>query len=163
MSQRTFSATELVARIAVAISEMEGYTKPGSRAERQNNPGNLRSWGKTPVVDGFCNFPTPAEGWRALRKQVWRNVGRGLTLTEFFGGKRVKETLTVTVTLADGQRAQVEQERERVVYPGYAPDSDGNHSRSYAAYVGARVGIPVDVPLPEFIAAREISAQSEEA
>jgi len=122
--------TELVARIAVAISEMEGYTKEGSRAERQNNPGNLRNWGKTPVVDGFCNFPTPAEGWTALRRQIAKNIGRGLTLYEFFGGKFG-------------------------VYPGYAPDADGNRSRHYAEFVAKRVGIPADVPLYKLHAPRE--------
>jgi hypothetical protein len=122
--------TELVARIAVAISEMEGYTKEGSRSERQNNPGNLRNWGKTPVLDGFANFPTPAEGWTALRRQIAKNVGRGLTLYEFFGGKPG-------------------------VYPGYAPDSDGNRSRHYAEFVGKRVGIPADVPLYKLHTPRE--------
>jgi hypothetical protein len=129
--------TELVTRIAVAISEMEGYIKPGSRSERQNNPGNLRSWGRTPIVDGFANFPTPAEGWAALRRQVAKNVGRGLTLYEFFAGKPK-------------------------VYPGYAPDADGNRSRHYAEFVASRVGIPADVPLWTLHAVRESGAQREE-
>lgn len=109
-------------RISEGIAEMEGFYKTNSRSQRQNNPGNLRRWGKTPVVDGFCNFPTAAEGWNALRRQVDKNVGRGLTLYEFFGGKPN-------------------------VYPGYAPDSDGNKSRRYAEFVAKRVGIPADVPL----------------
>ena len=119
---RTPASSGLVERIAVAISEMEGFNKPGSRAQRQNNPGNLRSWGKTPIVDGFANFPTAAEGWSALRRQIWRNVDRGLTLYEFFGGKPN-------------------------VYAGYAPDADGNRSRHYAEFVAKRAGIPVNVPL----------------
>jgi len=119
---RTPASSGLVERIAVAISEMEGFNKPGSMAQRQNNPGNLRSWGKTPIVDGFANFPTAAEGWSALRRQIWRNVDRGLTLYEFFGGKPN-------------------------VYAGYAPDADGNRSRHYAEFVAKRAGIPVNVPL----------------
>ena len=119
---RTLVSEGLVERIAVAISEMEGFNKPGSRAQRQNNPGNLRSWGKTPIVEGFANFPTAAEGWSALRRQIWRNVDRGLTLYEFFGGKPN-------------------------VYAGYAPDADGNRSRHYAEFVAKRAGIPVNVPL----------------
>lgn len=119
---RTLVSEGLVERIAIAISEMEGFNKPGSRAQRQNNPGNLRSWGKTPIVEGFANFPTAAEGWSALRRQIWRNVDRGLTLYEFFGGKPN-------------------------VYAGYAPDADGNRSRHYAEFVAKRVGIPVNVPL----------------
>ena len=109
-------------RIAESISEMEGFYKTNSRAQRNNNPGNLRRWGKVPVVDGFANFPTAAEGWTALRKQVDKNVGRGLTLYEFFGGKPG-------------------------LYPGYAPDSDGNRSRHYAEFVAKRAKIPADVPL----------------
>ena len=119
---RTLVSEGLVERIAIAISEMEGFNKPGSRAQRQNNPGNLRSWGKTPIVEGFANFPTAAEGWSALRRQIWRNVDRGLTLYEFFGGKPN-------------------------VYAGYAPDADGNRSRHYAEFVAKRAGIPVNVPL----------------
>lgn len=113
---------ELVMRISEAIAEMEGFYKTNARAQRNNNPGNIRRWGKTPVVDGFAKFPTPVEGWNALRKQVDKNVGRDLTLYEFFGGKPN-------------------------VYPGYAPDSDGNRSRHYAEFVAKRVKIPADVPL----------------
>lgn len=157
MTARTLLTNGLVERIAIAISEMEGFNKPGSRAQRQNNPGNLRSWGKTPVLEGFCNFPTPAEGWRALRKQVWRNVDRGLTLYEFFGGKSV--TSTLTVTHPDGTVEEIS--KTTVVYPGYAPDADGNRSRHYAEFVARRTGLPVDVPLPEVLAQRAAAAQDE--
>lgn len=132
---RTLVSEGLVERIAIAISEMEGFNKPGSRAQRQNNPGNLRSWGKTPIVEGFANFPTAAEGWSALRRQIWRNVDRGLTLYEFFGGKPN-------------------------VYAGYAPDADGNRSRHYAEFVAKRAGIPVNVPLPDVIRKEEIAARA---
>lgn len=145
-----FAPTELVVRISLAISEMEGYPKRGSRADRNNNPGNIRSWGKTPIVDGFAKFATPLEGWAALHKQVQKNIGRGLTLREFFGGKAG-------------------------VYGGYAPDSDGNRSVHYAEYVAKRVGIApdtypdgslraaIDIPLPALIRPeRESSAQKEE-
>lgn len=118
---------EMVMRIAISIATMEGFYKAGSRAQRQNNPANLRRWGRVPVLDGFCNFPTLADGWTALRKQVDKNVGRDLTLYEFFGGKPN-------------------------VYPGYAPDSDGNRSRHYAEFVAKRVKIPADVPLKTLIA-----------
>ena len=121
-TSRTAAANAIVEKIAIAISVMEGFPKAGSRANRQNNPGNLRSWGKTPIVEGFANFPTAAEGWSALRRLIWRNVDRGLTLYEFFGGKPN-------------------------VYAGYAPDADGNRSRHYAEFVAKRAGIPVNVPL----------------
>ena len=110
------------------------------------------------MFEGFANFPTPAEGWRALRKQVWRNVDRGLTLYEFFGGKRITDTLTVTHP--DGTVEEVEK-KTRVVYGGYAPDADGNRSRHYAEFVARRAGIPVDVPLPDVFAQRAAAAQDE--
>ena len=132
---RTAAANAIVEKIATAISVMEGFPKAGSRANRQNNPGNLRSWGKTPIVEGFANFPTAAEGWSALRRQIWRNVDRGLTLYEFFGGKPN-------------------------VYAGYAPDADGNRSRHYAEFVAKRAGIPVNVPLPDVLRKEEIAARA---
>lgn len=134
-TSRTAAANAIVEKIATAISVMEGFPKAGSRANRQNNPGNLRSWGKTPIVEGFANFPTAAEGWSALRRQIWRNVDRGMTLYEFFGGKPN-------------------------VYAGYAPDADGNRSRHYAEFVAKRAGIPVNVPLPDVIRKEEIAARA---
>ena len=134
-TSRTAAANAIVEKIATAISVMEGFPKAGSRANRQNNPGNLRSWGKTPIVEGFANFPTAAEGWSALRRQIWRNVDRGLTLYEFFGGKPN-------------------------VYAGYAPDADGNRSRHYAEFVAKRAGIPVNVPLPDVIRKEEMAARA---
>lgn len=113
---------ELVVKIAIAISEMEGYNTHGSRARRQNNPGNLRRWGKTPTIDDFCNFPTDADGWAALQRQVLKNIRRGLTLYEFFGGKPG-------------------------AYQGYAPSTDDNNPKHYAEFVAKRVGIEPNVPL----------------
>jgi hypothetical protein len=37
---------------------------------RQHNPGNLRSWGKAPVENGFAKFDTLEEGYNALIKQL---------------------------------------------------------------------------------------------
>ena len=108
--------------IAQAIATYEGYYQSGSLAARNNNPGNLRTWGNTPVVDGFARFDTPAAGWSALVGQIELNISRGLSLGEFFGGKPG-------------------------VYPGYAPAADDNQPAAYAQYVAGRVGVPVDIPL----------------
>lgn len=113
---------DLVDKIAAAIARFEGFYVPNSRAQRNNNPGNLRRWGNTPVVDGFASFPTLEAGWAALRRQVEINIGRGLTLNEFFAGKPG-------------------------VYAGYAPASDNNHPINYARFVGGKAGVPVDIPL----------------
>lgn len=48
---------------------------PGTRSRaprgiRNNNPGNLRSWGDTPRVDGFARFATPEAGLAAMIKNL---------------------------------------------------------------------------------------------
>ena len=108
--------------LAQAIARFEGYYTPGSLAARNNNPGNLRSWGSYPVVNGYVQFPDAAAGWTALRSQVEKNIGRGLNLSEFFGGKPG-------------------------VYSGYAPSADANNPTNYAQTVANWLGISADVPL----------------
>ena len=103
---------------------MEGFYKPGTLAVINNNPGNLRQWGTLPTNKGYAVFPTEADGWRALRSQVRKNIDRGLTLREFFAGKPG-------------------------VYSGYAPSADGNHPTQYAKFVSDRIGVPVDRVLRE--------------
>ncbi len=112
----------LIDDLAGAIARYEGFYKAGSVAARNNNPGNLRSWGNYPVVNGYAKFPDAETGWRALRRQVELNIGRGLTLEEFFAGRPG-------------------------VYDGYAPSSDGNQPRTYAATVAGWLGISADRPL----------------
>ncbi len=120
------TTSKLIDSIAAAIARMEGFYKPNSIAQRNGNPGNLRSWGKRPIVGGYAQFATSEDGWRALRRQIGRNIERGLTLYEFFGGKLG-------------------------VYAGYAPAADQNHPREYAEFVARHVGIAADVPLVDVI------------
>lgn len=117
---------DLINSLANSIATMEGYFKPGTLAQQNNNPGNLRSWGSNPTRNGFAVFATPEEGWAALRQQIQRNISRGLTLSEFFGGK-------------EG------------VYPGYAPAADQNRPDAYARFVAGRAGIAVDQPLTAYL------------
>jgi len=112
----------LVDSISEAIAREEGFYTPGTIAARNHNPGNLRSWGSRPIVDGYAAFPTDADGWQALRVQVTKNINRGLTLTEFFVGKPG-------------------------VYAGYSPAADRNRPLEYAQFVAGVVGLPLDVPL----------------
>lgn len=114
----------LVLGIAQAIAQKEGFYVPGSIAQRNNNPGNLRSWGSNPIVSGYAKFATVQDGWNALYSQIQTNIGRNLTLNEFFAGKAG-------------------------VYAGYSPSTDGNQPIAYAAFVGSQVGIPVDTPLSQ--------------
>ncbi len=125
----------LTEQIAQAIATMEGFYTSGSVAQRQNNPGNLRSWGSAPVVGGYAQFASAADGWNALYQQINLNIGRGLTLYEFFAGKPG-------------------------VYAGYSPSADQNQPIQYAQFVGQQIGVnpavplnslgspPVDPPLP---------------
>jgi hypothetical protein len=55
----------------------------GTRAWRNNNPGNLRS-SKLAAgsADGFAVFNTAAEGNEAMWKQLGLDAGRGLTIRE---------------------------------------------------------------------------------
>lgn len=49
-------------------------SSPGSdtrpRGIRNNNPGNLRTWGNTPRVDGFARFETPEAGLSAMIRNL---------------------------------------------------------------------------------------------
>jgi hypothetical protein len=114
--------SQLIDAIAAAIARMEGYYVQQSISQRNRNPGNLRSWGTLPTVGGYAKFDSDATGWAALKRQVSRNIGRGLTMYEFFGGRAG-------------------------VYPGYAPAADANHPREYAEFVARQVGCAPDVVL----------------
>lgn len=112
----------LTSDLAAAIQRMEGACS-GSTC-RNNNPGNLRAGPGATGVDsrGIAIFPDYATGQAALEHQVDLNIGRGLTLDEFFAGKPG-------------------------VYPGYAPAADSNNPQGYAGTVAGWLGIPENVPL----------------
>jgi hypothetical protein len=140
--------SQLISKIASAISKMEGYTLLTSLARKNNNPGNLRSWPSTPPVGGFAKFAKAEDGWKALYQQIEANIfGRGsrdsyrlrakdgLTLREFFGGQRDEHG----EVLPGG-------------YPGYAPAADKNQPDHYAKYVATESGIDsIDVKLKSLI------------
>lgn len=119
-----------VTNLMLAIAWFEGFWIDGSRAQRNNNPGNLRGWDiNNPKDDqGFDIFPDRQSGWFALWQQIWINIHRRLTLSEFFLGKPG-------------------------IYPGYAPQEDGN-TRFYPRFVSSVTGIPLDsVTILSFITA----------
>jgi hypothetical protein len=113
--------TQLIVSFAESIATMEGfYNEKPSVAFRNNNPGNLRSWGTTPIHEGFARFPTLEAGWKALRAQVEKNLFfRKLTIREFFAGKT--------------------DESGRRVYGGYAPAADANNPTHCADFVCKRL------------------------
>ena len=112
----------LTTDLAGAIQRMEGACS-GSTCTN-NNPGNLRAGTGSTGVDsrGIAIFPDYATGEAALQHQVDLNIGRGLTLEEFFGGKQG-------------------------VYAGYAPAADSNNPTSYAATVAGWLGIDPNTQL----------------
>lgn len=125
---------DFVQRFAEAIARMEGFYRKGTPAQRNNNPGNLRSWGTRPVVKGFAVFETPEAGWRALWAQIVKNINRRLTMYEFFAGKPG-------------------------VYGGYAPAADKNRPREYAEFVAKRLGIDADERLDVAVTKVKIDAK----
>lgn len=55
---------------ADAIAHAEGFYVNGSIPQRNNNPGDFRSWGHYPQVQGYAAFPTAADGWKALEDEL---------------------------------------------------------------------------------------------
>jgi hypothetical protein len=109
--------------LAAAITRFEGAcTSPG--VCRNNNPGNLRAGPGAIGTDsrGIAIFPDFATGQAAELRQVDLNIGRGLSLSEFFGGKPG-------------------------VYPGYAPAGDSNDPGNYARTVAGWLDIDPSTPL----------------
>lgn len=122
-----FPKAKAIDMIAERIARMEGFYDPGDTpAKRNNNPGNLRMWGRNPMRGGFAVFPDVEAGWKALRRQVELNIERDLTWYEFFEGKRH-------------------------VYGGYAPRKDKNKPDVYAAFVAEPFGADINERIQESI------------
>lgn len=122
--------------LAQQIATFEGFDKPGSVAQRNNNPGNLRAGPGATGTDknGYAIFPDVNTGWAALHDLIQKHSGQDLTLQEFFGGKKG-------------------------VYPGYAPAADRNDPVNYAATVAKGLGVDPtaklsDIPGSQVPAAR---------
>src|ERR1035437_9814985 len=104
-----------------SIAQMEGWNVSGSIAQRNNNPGNLRSGvnqiGSENTVNGvFATFATPADGWAALQNQIDRQAGQGQTVRDF-------------------------------IYQ-YAPPSE-NQTSSYLNYLTGQLGVSADSSLSD--------------
>jgi hypothetical protein len=125
--------------LAQSIARMEGFLVPGSIAQVNNNPGNLRSGpGQIGTSNGFAVFPDVATGYAALDSQIDYNVSLGLNLDQFFAG-------------------------EPGVYPGYAPSADSNNPTQYASTVAGMLNIDPTVPLSGVLGSSTGSASSDSA
>ncbi len=127
-----------IADLANAIARFEGFLVPGSIAQRDNNPGNLRAGPGQVGTDsgGYAIFPDVATGQAALERQIQLNIDRGLTLDQFFGG-------------LPG------------VYSGYAPAADKNNPGQYSATVAGWLGIDNKTPLSQVIGGGSSAAASD--
>ena len=125
MAYRFIGMGSLTTDLASAIQRMEGACASPTSCVN-NNPGNLRAGTGQIGTDsrGFAIFPDYATGEAALERQVDLNIGKGLTLQEFFAGKPG-------------------------VYPGYAPAADANNPAGYASTVAGWIGIDPTVPLQD--------------
>ena len=116
---------QLIDAFANAIAFAEGYYVTGSRASRNNNPGNLTVdlTGKAISKDGtFVVYATILDGWEALKKQAAMIIDNtsqiynsGMTLME------IAQRYTTTEQTA------------------------------WATNVASRLGIPVDVPISSLL------------
>jgi hypothetical protein len=88
MAYRRRGLGNLTTDLSSAIQRFEGSC-PSPDSCRNNNPGNLRAGPGATGVDsrGIAVFPDYQTGEAALQHQVDLNIGRGLSLDEFFGGK----------------------------------------------------------------------------
>jgi hypothetical protein len=118
-------AEGLPGALAAAIAQVESGGNPNALNFRNNNPGNLRSWGDTPMGEGgFAKFSTMEAGEQAMIHQIEKNIGRGLTLREMMSGKKG-------------------------VYGGWAPKGDKNDPDAYANTLAKWLNIDPDVPLSQ--------------
>lgn len=140
--------TELIRVIANSIAHREGYyitaqqaqkrgMKWPTRAQRNNNPGNLRRWSRSDVYDSadpknrYVIFPSDKAGWAALH-ELCDQYMRG----RYHGAR--KPSL-------------------REWFKVYAPAEDSNDPASYAAGVAKALtaagvrNVTVDRPVAEFI------------
>lgn len=69
---------EFIPAWANAVAQFEGYNTPGTVANRNHNPGNLKYAGQPGAVGkdsrGFAIFQDDVTGWQALYNQLQRYV-----------------------------------------------------------------------------------------
>jgi len=73
--------------LAELIGRYEGFYKEGSRAQRNNNPGNLKgvSWSTTKTgLDnkGFAIYATEQDGWNDLLAFLGSKANEGYNISE---------------------------------------------------------------------------------
>lgn len=118
-----FVDQDSVMRIAQAIANAEGFNSPGSRPNRNNNPGDLTgNYARTAISsDGpFDVYANASDGWLALYRQVnlWLSNSSNVASED--------------TTIAELSRLYTSTEQS-----------------SWAAHVASALGVSVDTPLSE--------------
>jgi len=122
MTPAAASADAYVDRVNKATPGGSGDASPNHHtlADRNNNPGNLRSWGNSPVVNGYAQFPDQETGLSAAVANLMAKRQHGLN--------------TINGIIGDPTW-------------GWAPAKDGNNVPAYANTVSGATGKGADDPL----------------
>lgn len=139
---------------AFSIQSHEGFYPPGPRfpigsmSWRNNNPGNIRCFGKYKQKAGrcsdrnFCIFISYEKGFDALKE----------LLTDAATGKSTVYSPDMPL-FSTTFNASLPRSSKNI--PGffqvYAPASDGNSPSTYALAVARAIGVPVETPIKNLI------------
>lgn len=160
--------TNLVSKLADAITQMEGYFPPGtpgypngSLAWQNNNMGNIRFVpngynypGASMGASGFAKYPTPEIGRQALEHQITVQVNKGQNLTQFFdqyapASENNTQNYINTVAQQTGldPSVQLKQYQSGAVDPGtYTPPSSPGSTDSTDYTNTPDTGLPDPTP-----------------
>ena len=108
--------------VADAIMQFEGW-KPGTRSYVNRNPGNLRLQGEPADDKGYSIFPSLADGYGALLRE----------LQSKFTGNNSHGIGPASTLLA--------------LFNVYAPPTDDNPTETYAEFVAQWVGRALSKPI----------------
>lgn len=120
-----------IRQLARAIARAEGFYVAGSLPARAHNPGDLIQPWRTDLptmgAEGITVFPSDADGWEALHRQLWLIAS---------GQSRV---YSVDMTLQD-------------MAERWAPGSvHGNNPSAWAANVALDLGVSASATLAELL------------
>jgi hypothetical protein len=152
---------ELIARLAHAIAEQEGFfiteaqakargIRYPTRAQINANPGNIRAWKNAsgtsyPIAGGYvdCVAWAAAKFPGASHEEISRRaLDEGWRILRVLIGQYLNGRYT------SGKPPTLAQ-----MFKVYAPSADGNQPAAYARFVASRLGVPEDKPLNELITA----------
>lgn len=125
----------LLERMALAIQKHEGWSK-GSRSYRNNNPGNFVC---TEYVKKYLGAIGCEKGGRFA---VFRNYEEGFFALELF----------IFHAASDQLRNYASKMTLLQYFQKYAPSSDGNNPKNYAAAVAADLGVKTNFKIAGILA-----------